>query len=151
LDEKKKDDKAGVIKAIANQEGEFVSADTGDVIGLDSIDGVNVLVRVFEPEASLKTLASQAMLILVDRIKEKIGSGIVFIATCGCEKDIFICSATDDIIKKGFSCKKFISESGKGLSLTGGGNDKKVQGSMSSRVDDFIDKVKEAISKFIKK
>lgn len=151
LDEKKKADKADAIKAIANQEGEFISVDTGDVIGLDSIYGVKVLVRVFEPEASLKTLASQTMLILVDRIKEKIGSGIVFIATCGCEKDIFICSATDDIIKKGFSCKKFISESGKELSLTGGGNDKKVQGSMSSRVDDFIDKVKEEISKFIKK
>ena len=151
LDEKKKADKVKIVEAIANQEGEFISHETGEVIGLDSIEGISVLVRVFEPEASLKDSASRAILVLSDRIKQKIGSGIVFIATKGCEKDIFICSATDDIIKKGFSCKEFISESGKELSLDGGGNDKKVQGIVERKGDDFIDKVKEAISKFIKK
>ncbi len=151
LDEKKKADKARIIEVIVDKEKEFISPKTGEVIGLDNIEGVSVLVRVFEPEVSLKDSASQAILVLSDRIKQKIGSGIVFIATKGCEKDIFICSATDDIIKKGFSCKKFISESGKELSLAGGGSDKKVQGVASNTGDDSIDKVKEAISKFIKK
>ena len=151
LEEKKKADKERIVEVIANQEEEFISPKTGEVIELDNIKGINTLVRVFEPEASLKGSVSRAILILVDRIKAKIGSGIIFIATRGCEKDIFICSATNDIIKKGFDCKKFISESGKGLSLAGGGNDKKVQGVVQDRGDDFIDKVKEAISKFIKK
>ena len=151
LNEKKKADKARIVETIASQEGEFISLETGDVIGLDNIEGVNVLVRVFEPQASSKDAASRVILALSDRIKQKIGSGIVFIASKGCEKDIFICSATDDIIKKGFDCRKFISESGKGLSLAGGGNDRTVQGVVSSRGNDFMDEVKEAISKFIKK
>jgi len=151
LDEKKKADRAKIIETIADQEKEFLSPKTGDVIGLDNIEGVNVLVRAFEPEASLKDSASQVILVLSDRIKQRIGSGIIFIATKDCEKDIFICSATDDIIKKGFSCKKFISEFAKVLSLTGGGSDKKIQGVVSNKGDDFIGRVKEAISKFIKK
>jgi len=151
LDEKKKADKVRIIEKIASQEGEFISPKTGEVIGLNTIEGISVLVRVFEPEAALKDSASRVMLALSDRIKQKIGSGVVFIATKGCEKDIFICLVTDDIIRKGFSCKKFIFEFGKGLSLAGGGNDKKVQGVVQKRGDDFIDKVKGAISKFIKK
>jgi len=151
LDEKKKADKERIADTIANQEGEFISSETGEVIGLDNIEGISVLVRVFEPKASLKDSASRAILALSDRIKQKIGSGLVFVATKGCEKDIFICSATDDIIRKGFNCRKFISESGKGLSLAGGGNDKKVQGVVLNRGDDFLDKVKEAISKNKKK
>ena len=151
LDEKNKDDKAKIAEGILSQEGEFISPETGDVIGLDDIAGVKVLIRVFEPETALKDSASKVILALSDRLRQKIGSGIVFIATCGCEKDIFICLATDDIIRKGFSCKTFISESGKELSLAGGGNDKKVQGVVQEKGDDFKNKVKEAISKFIKK
>ena len=151
LDEKKKADKKKIVGTIANQEGEFISSETGEVMGLDKIEEISVLVRAFEPKASLKDSASRAILFLSDRIKQKIGSGIVFIATENCEKDIFICSATDDIIRKGFSCKKFISEFEKELSLAGGGNDRTVQGVVLNRGDNFTDKVKEAISKFIKK
>ncbi len=151
LDEKKKAARAKIIEKIAGQEKEFLSPKTGDVIGLDNIEGMNVLVRVFEPEASLKDSASQVILVLSDRIKQRIGSVLIFIATKGCEKDIFICSATDDIIKKGFSCKKFISEFAKALSLAGGGSDNKIQGVVQKKGDGFIDRVKEAISKFIKK
>lgn len=123
-----------------------------DAIGSDSIiSGIRVSVREFEPKASLKDSASRVILVLCDRIKQKIGSGIVFISTKGCEKDIFICSATDDIIRKGFSCKEFIFEFAKVLSLTGGGNDRTVQGVVLNKEDNFIDKVKESISKFIKK
>ena len=151
LDEKKKADKERIVETIVDQEGEFISSATGEVIGLDNIEEISVLVRVFEPKPSLKDSASRAIPLISDRIKQKIGSGIVFIATENCQKDIFICSTTDDIIKKGFSCKKFISEFGKELSLAGGGNDRTVQGVVLNRGDDFIDKVKEAISKFIKK
>ena len=151
LEEKKKADKINVVKAIGNQEGEFISPETGDIIGLEKIEEINLLVRVFEPAASIKNAASKAILIFADRIKQKIGSGIIFIATKGCDKDVFICLATDDIIKNGFSCKKLISESGESLFLTGGGNDKKAQGVVSKIEDDFIAKVKEAINKFIKK
>jgi len=151
LDEKKKADKERIVETIDDQEGEFISSATGEVIGLDNIEEISVLVRVFEPTPSLKDSASRAIPLLSDRIKQKIGSGIVFIATENCEKDIFICSTTDDIIKKGFSCKKFISEFGEELSLAGGGNDRTVQGVVLNRRDGFIDKVKEAISKFIKK
>ncbi|MCK4520190.1 MAG: hypothetical protein KAT96_03425, partial [Candidatus Omnitrophica bacterium] len=151
LDEKKKANQAKIIETIADQEKEFIAPKTGDIIGLDNIEGMNILVRIFEPEISLKASASRVILVLSDRIKQRIGSVLIFIATKGCEKDIFICSATDDMIRKGFSCKKFISEFGKELSLTGGGSDKKIQGVILNRGDDFINRVKEAISKFIKK
>ena len=151
LEEKKKTDKINIVKAIDDQEAEFISPETGDVIGLDEIEGINLVVRLFEPEKLLKEAASKAILIFVDRIKQKINSAIIFIATKGCDKDIFICSATDDIIKKGFSCKKFISESGESLFLTGGGNDKKVQGVVGKSEANSITKIKEAINKFIKK
>ncbi|MCK4912859.1 MAG: alanine--tRNA ligase, partial [Candidatus Omnitrophica bacterium] len=151
LEEKKKADKINIIKAIDNQEAEFISSETGDIIGLEKIEEINLLVRVFKPKPDLKDAASKAILAFVDRIKQKIGSGIIFIATKDCDKDTFICSATDDIIKKGFSCKKFISEFGESLFLTGGGNDKKVQGVVGERKDDFVVRVKEAINKFIKK
>ena len=151
LDEKKKASQAKIIETIADQEKEFIAPKTGDIIGLDNIEGMNVLLRIFEPEISLKALTSQVILALSDRIRQRIGSVLIFIATGPREKNIFVCSATDDIIKKGFSCKKFISEFGKELSLAGGGSDKKIQGVVIDRGDDFIDRVKEAISKFIKK
>ncbi len=123
-----------------------------DTTGLNSnIEGISVSIREFEPESSLKDSVFQAILALSDQIKQKIGSGIIFIATKGCEKDIFICSATNDIIKKGFSCKRFISESGKELFLNGGGNDRMARGVIGKREDNFITKVKEAINKSIKK
>jgi len=139
-------------KVIKKEKKRIEEVKIEDTTGLDSnIKGISVSVREFEPKASLKDSAAQAILVLSDRIKQKIGSGIVFIATKGCEKDIFICSATDDIIKKGFSCQKFISEFGRELFLAGGGNDKKAQGVIQKRGNDFINKAKEAIKKFIKK
>ena len=127
-EEKKKADREKVIKAASALESQFISSDTKGISGVESLDGINVLVRVFEPEESLKDSVSKVMLAFSDKIKQKAGSLLVFIATKGCKKDTFICSATNDIIEKGFSCKKFISESGKELSLAGGGNERKVQG-----------------------
>ncbi|MFH1519279.1 MAG: alanine--tRNA ligase [Candidatus Omnitrophota bacterium] len=150
LDEKKKVDKAKIIEKIADQEEKFHINSLKRIVKGNK-GKVNVLIHEFEPPASLRSLASQTMLMLSDRDKQRVGSGVIFIATKGCEKDIFICSATDDIIKKGFSCKKFISEFGKELSLKGGGNDRTVQGVIPNRGDDFIVRVNESITKFIKK
>jgi len=151
LEEQKKANQERIAKAIANQEKEFISPETGNVIGLESIEGVNLLIRGYESHLSSRAEQSRVTLILSDRIKKKLGSALIFITTRVEKKDIFICSATDDIIRKGFNCRKFISEFGKELSLAGGGNDRTVQGLVQRKRDDFIDKVKEAISKFIKR
>jgi len=149
--EQKKANQAKIAEAIASQEKEFISPETGNVIGLESIEGVNLIVRDYESNLSSRAVQFRVSLILSDRIKRKLGSILVFAVIRVEKKDIFICSATDDIIRKGFSCKKFISEFGKELSLTGGGTDRTAQGVVQRKGDDFIDRVKGAISKFIKK
>lgn len=150
LQERKKTDQKRMAEAIAGQEKEFISPETKEVLGLEKIEGVNLLVRTYRSGLSSKAEQSRIILILSDRIKQKLGSVLLFIATRVGEKDIFICSATDDIIKKGFSCQRFVSEFAEDLSLAGGGNDRIAQGVVLAKGDDFEDKVKEAMVKSIK-
>ena len=118
--------------------------------GPEVIKGVNFLYAFGKVDSSLTKEEKEIMLKLSDSLKQKIKSVFIFLVRKVEGKDIFICSATDDLVKKGLSCRRFIREWGEKLSLSGGGSDKIAQGSIASRGDDFREKVKGAFSEFIK-
>ncbi|MCQ9204729.1 MAG: alanine--tRNA ligase [Omnitrophica bacterium] len=135
------------INQEVTRQKEQIISQKGDIIGKESINGVNFLFNFNNDSFSSKE-QSRIMPLLSDRLKQGIGSVFIFIVRSAEGKDIFICSATDDLFKKGLSCKKFISGFKKELSLTGGGTDKIVRGVVLNMGDDFLDKVKEAFRKF---
>ncbi|MBN3039948.1 MAG: alanine--tRNA ligase [Candidatus Omnitrophica bacterium] len=83
-----------------------------------------------------------ALLSLSDEIKRKEERIFIFL-TSKSDRDIFICSASDVLVKKGFSCKKFINDYRKDLGLRGGGRENSAQGVIEERGDDFFQKLEE--------
>ena len=74
--------------------------------------------------------------------------GNLFVFLSAMENKFYICAATDDLVVKGMSCKKFLSDYSAKLGIKGGGRDNLVQGSLQS-VD--VDRIKMAIKEFIVK
>ncbi|MDD5069909.1 MAG: alanine--tRNA ligase [Candidatus Omnitrophica bacterium] len=75
------------------------------------------------------------LLYLSDLLGKKEPQTIVFLYSCVDGKDVFVLSVTEEIVKKGFSCKKFIAACGSRLSLKGGGRDTLVQGVFLAKPD----------------
>lgn len=143
-EESKKPDRAKITQRVNQEKEELLSKIP------EAIKGANFL-YAFSQE-SLLTIKEEkeVMLKLSDSLKQKIKLAVIFLVRRVEGKDIFICSAGDDLINKGFSCRKLISEFGEKLSLRGGGSDKIVQGSIANRGDDFLKQLKEALNQFIK-
>ncbi len=93
----------------------------------------------------------RVMLRLSDRLRQKIDSGFIFIVREVAGKNIFVCSVTDDLIKKGITSGAFIDKFKKELSLAGGKKDKTNQGAVGNMGADFVGRVKGAFAKFTKK
>lgn len=132
---------------VAKEEKKIISS-TGNIIGLENINGINFLLDFDKVNSSSSQEQSRIILMLSDKLRQRLGSGFIFIVRNVSGKDIFICSATDDLVKKGISCKEFVSTFSKELSLVGGGKERLVQGCVLNRSDDFLKKVKVAFRKF---
>lgn len=146
LKESKKEAQENILKAVTEQEKGILSQ-KGDIIGKEVINGVNFLFNFNNDSFSSKE-QSRIIPLLSDRLKQRLGSVFIFIVRSVDKKDIFICSATDDLVKRGISCTKFVSDFKRELLLAGGGSERTVRGVVLNRSDDFFDKVKEAFRKF---
>jgi len=147
LEDSKKADQARIAKIVAAEEKRLVSA-AGDITGIEDIRGIKFLLDFAQVASSSSQEQSQVILMLSDKLRQKIGSAFIFIVRSISGKDIFICSATDDLVARGISCKKFMEQFKAELSLAGGGTDRIVKGAVLNRGDDFLKKVKGAFLKF---
>jgi alanyl-tRNA synthetase len=133
------------ISQIVDQEKKKILSKTPE-----TLEGINFLYFFTKADSSLAKEEKEIMLGLLDALRQKINPAFIFLVRNIEAKDIFICSVTDDLVEKGLSSRRFLSEFGEKLSLRGGGSDKIAQGSIASRGDNFEKKVKEAFTKFIK-
>jgi len=139
-------------QTIANLSNTLMSLSLEEIICQHRIEinKVNFLPYIYEAGLASKAEGSAAIGKLSDKIKEKLGSVFVFIATEISGGGMFICSATDDLAARGVSCRKFVSAFGEELALKGGGRDNFVQGVILNRDSDFLSKVKDCFSRFVK-
>ncbi|MBU1121818.1 MAG: alanine--tRNA ligase [Candidatus Omnitrophota bacterium] len=149
-----KDLKPAVIKLIddlkkekdknSRLEKKMISLQVSELIKMkQKIKGRDFLVCTFEEKNY------PVLLYLSDLLKKKMDSGFMFLIS-SCEgKDIFVCSVSDDYLKEGITCKKFISEFGKELFLKGGGRDNLSQGVILSRTKGFLTKLDDCIKKLL--
>lgn len=82
---------------------------TNDVM---EVNGVNLLT------AELQGMDNEALRKLSDQLKEKLGSGIIILASNLKDKVIFVATVTDDLVKKGYNAGKLVGQIAK---ITGGG------------------------------
>jgi alanyl-tRNA synthetase len=89
------------------------------------------------------------LLHVCDVLRKKESSLFVFLTSTSDNKRIFVCAASDDFIKKGLSCKKFITRFRNELSLRGGGRDSSAQGVIEAEIDEgYLLKVEKYFSTF---
>jgi len=142
LEKIKKANQAKIGQAVAEEEAKVLAK------APENINGVNFLFDYDKIDSVSSKEESQIILGLSDRLRQKLGSVFIFIVRKVEGKDIFICSATDDLVKRGISGGEFVSAFRKELFLKGGAEGKTVSGAVLNRGDDFLTKVKGAFSKF---
>ncbi|MCP4652538.1 MAG: alanine--tRNA ligase [Candidatus Omnitrophica bacterium] len=89
------------------------------------------------------------LLCVCDALRKK-GTLFIFMVASTNGKNTFLCTATEDLIKKKVSCKKFVTKHGEALTLKGGGRDHLVGGVVGCMGDDFLIKVDKEIKEFLK-
>lgn len=118
-------------------------------IALKMKDEVKKAKRIIGGESLLvynfSQVSSDSLLYLADILKEEIGSVFIFFTSLISEKNIFICSSSSEV-----SAKKFVAEYKDKLSLKGGGKESLVQGVIGEKNSDFLRRVEDCFSKFIK-
>jgi alanyl-tRNA synthetase len=112
-------------------------------------DGKSVLVYDFTENTSIKLEYSNFFSFL-DLIKKELNSFFVFLIGKQDGKMRFLCSCSQDLVKKGLSCQKFILEVKDKLLLKGGGRKNLVQGVVVKKEKDLSKKVKEYCVRFLK-
>jgi alanyl-tRNA synthetase len=103
----------------------------------ENINGVDVLVHDFSDASR------EALMHVWDNFKKQ---GNCFGLLLASKSKLFVCGASDDLVAKGITCKKFM-QSAQNIGLKGGGKDNLVQGS-AQNVD--INAVKSIIKDFLK-
>ncbi|MDD5195318.1 MAG: alanine--tRNA ligase [Candidatus Omnitrophica bacterium] len=109
---------------------------------MQEIKGINFLTYAFNDKDE------SVLLYLSDILKNQNDALFVFFISRINQKDAFVCSASDSVIQKGFSCDKFASLFRNELSLKGGGRKNLVQGVVMMRGDNYLEKVRECFLKF---
>jgi len=109
----------------------------------ESIAGIDVVVN------DVAGVDSDALLHLVDSLRTTLKSTFIFLMSSADGKNTFVCSASDDILEKGYSAKKFISSFKDKLGLRGGGKENLIRGAIVQIEDRFKERVKESIKKFL--
>ena len=140
-----KTNQAQISRAVSEEEARVLAK------APEVINGVNFLFDYDKIDSVSYQEESRIILGLADRLRQKLKSVFVFIVRSIEGKNIFVCSATDDLLKNEISGGDFVSKFGKGLSLKGSPKGRTSQGPVLNRDSDFEVKVKEAFAKFTKK
>ncbi|MCK4916813.1 MAG: alanine--tRNA ligase [Candidatus Omnitrophica bacterium] len=134
-----------------------IAAIAEDIIKLSlikDVDGVNFLIAKFckgSANRLFEELDFANLLYLSDIIKRKVNSIFIFFIGVQSDQERFLCSSTEDLVKKGINSKKFVSMFKDELLLKGGGREVLVQGVIGEKQNNIIEKVESCLYKFIKK
>lgn len=88
-----------------------------------------------------------ALLFTADELRKKEKSLFLFLVSSA-DKNIFVCAATADFVKKGLDCKAFLQRFYSQLGLRGGGKDFLVQGVIEKLDKGFLKKVENCFEEF---
>ncbi|MFA7677635.1 MAG: alanine--tRNA ligase, partial [Candidatus Omnitrophota bacterium] len=105
------------------------------------INGINLLAYIDSKDYLSSSEGETAIRVLADEAKKQLKPVFIFIAAGISGKNKFFCSASDDIIAKGFGCKKFVADFKEELSLKGGGRDNLIQGVIEADTKGFLEKI----------
>jgi len=135
-DLKQKDTEMEALKA------KLVAKESGDILsGLQEINGINVLTK------ELDSLSPKELRDYVDRIKDKLESGIIVLGSKNEDKVMLICAVTDDLIKQ-YNAGKIIKDMSEIVGGKGGGRPDMAQGGGSN--PQKLTQALESISEIIK-
>lgn len=133
---KQKDTEIEVLKS------KLLSKESGDLLaGINEIRGIQVLTRELEA-ASPKELRDY-----VDKIKEKLPSGIIVLGSRNAEKVMLICAVTEDLTKQ-YNAGKIIKGLSEIVGGKGGGRPDMAQGGGNNpqKLTQALESVKDMIS-----
>ncbi|MDP2922541.1 MAG: alanine--tRNA ligase [Candidatus Omnitrophota bacterium] len=126
-------------------EKETVSLQSKDILqSKKETQGISFLVYTF------KNKEFPILLYLCDLLRKQMSFLFIFFVSSNAQNDIFVCSVTEDLVKKGITAAKFVSFSQDDLSLKGGGRESLVQGVVFKKDKDFINRAENALNKFLK-
>ena len=107
---------------IESLKSKILSKESGDILaGLQEINGVKVLTK------ELDSLSPKELRDYIDKIKDKLESGIVVLGSKNEDKVMLICAVTDDLTKK-YNAGKIIKEMSEIVGGKGGGRPDMAQG-----------------------
>ena len=114
----------------------------GDIMSqIEEINGMKVLT------AKIDNLDMNALRNFGDNLKQKIGSGIIVLATSNEDKVNLLAMVSDDLVKRGAHAGNIIKEIAKIVGGGGGGRPNMAQagGKDSTKIDEALEKAKEVI------
>lgn len=118
----------------------------------DILNNVKEIKSIKVATAVLKDIDSDSLRNLGDKIKDKIGSGLVVLGSKDVDKVQFLAMATKDVVAKGIHCGNIIKEIAKIAGGGGGGRPDMAQagGKLPEKLDDAISEVKNIVEKLVK-
>ncbi len=134
-DLRQKDSELEALKA------KLLSKESGDILsGMQEIDGVKVLAK------ELDSLSPKELRDYVDRIKDKLESGIIVLGSKNEDKVMLICAVTEDLTKQ-YNAGKIIKQMSEIVGGKGGGRPDMAQGGGSDpeKLAQALDSVKDII------
>ncbi len=140
------------IKSLEKELNEMRKAAAGDVAGkaIDEAKDINGMKAVV---AQIDCDDASALRDVADQIRDKIGSGIVFLAAANGDKVLFVAMATADAVKAGVHAGNIIREAAKVAGGGGGGRPDMAQagGKDVSKISDALAKATEVIEQQLNK
>jgi len=131
---------------IKHSNKEKISSKITDILkAKKEINGLNFLAYNF------KDIDPSDLVFISDTIKKELGSVFLFLTSQSGDKNIFICSTTEDYAKKQLEVNKFVSRFKEELSLKGGGRPTLVQGVITGTLENLLSKVEDCFVKFLQK
>lgn len=134
-------------KEIAALKAKLASGSENEILkNVKEINGVKYTT------AALKDIDGEALRDLADKIKDKIGSGLVVLGSTSGEKVQFIAMATKDVLAKGVHCGKIVKEVAKIAGGGGGGRPDMAQagGKNPEKLDEAIKHVGKIMEDLVK-
>ncbi|UCC94852.1 MAG: alanine--tRNA ligase [Candidatus Omnitrophota bacterium] len=131
---------------VAGLEKKFLSLRLHEVLKkAHTIGGIHYLVY------SLPDKDYPSLMALGDMLRKELKTAFIFLISAHSGRDIFVCTVTGDLIKKGLTSKGFVTRYKEELFLKGGGKDNLVQGVIGKKQKDFLAKVSASLKQFLKK
>jgi len=135
-----------IVRVIEQSNKEKISSKIADVLkAKKEINSFNFLAFVF------KNINPSDLVFISDMIKKELGSVFLFLVSESEDKNIFICSTSEDYAKRHIEANKFVPLFKEELSLKGGGRPTLVQGVLTEKKENLLSKVEDCFIKFIEK